>query len=991
MINKSEPENNKKATTSWGQEVVNQTEPNFPIVGIGASAGGLEAFEHFFIAMPNVFGAAFVLVSHLAPNHVSMLPELIQKKTTMKVNLVVDNMKVVPNQVYIIPPNKELSILNGALKLVEIPISQKAHLPIDRFFCSLAQDIGNMAIGIILSGTGTDGSLGVRAIKTAGGMVMAQNIDSAEFDGMPRSSINTNLIDYILTPDKMPEQLFNYVKNMSLKHSNSSTTESDTIQRSLQKIFALLLSATGHDFSHYKQNTIFRRIERRMHVHQINTIKNYTHYLQESEHETSILFKELLIGVTSFFRDTEAFISLKKNIIPQLLKDKPVNSQFRIWVPGCSTGEEVYSIAIIMCECMKEMKLHYPILIFGTDLCEESIKTARAGIYSESVCTNISSTRLQEFFIKDNNHYKIKKHIREMIVFASQDIIKDPPFRKLDILSCRNLLIYFDKELQKKLLPTFHYSLEPGGILFLGSSESATQAVDLFLPLDKKWKIFKSQPSIRSTSPILHFPSNDSNNTLINKATPNKQRKFMNAMNPIKLMKTMIAQSDMSTCVVIDDHGRMLYIHGHTGAYLEPAEGEANLNILEMARPGLKIGLTNAIRQMAANRCEVIAKNLLIQGTQERVNLILKPLPNLQTGLNGLMLVIFEKISNTTSERIFKTIKSKSPRKNKELKKLEEELLYTKENLQTTIEELETSNELLKSANEELQSTNEELQSTNEELETSKEELQSVNREVGTVNSELQKKNDDLTIANDDMKDLLDTTEIATVYLDLNLNIRRFTAKATELIFLTAMDIGRPIMHIATRLKELNLAEYAQDILKDPRTKEVEVQNTAGTIYCMRLRPYHSINNDIDGVVIIFEDITRLRQLSQAKRLAAIVEKSKDAIILHDFKGNITAWNRGAERMYGYSETEALTMNFLDTIPSEKKDEIRQLFSNLKNDNDNLNSFIIERVRKDGTIVSVWATATLIRNEQNQLKHIATTERDLSIITQNELLKSARD
>ncbi|MBU0482654.1 MAG: PAS domain S-box protein [Proteobacteria bacterium] len=959
-------------------------ENSFPIVGIGASAGGLEAFEGFFRALADDSGAAFVLVSHLDPNHASILPELIQKKTAMQVHQVVDNMKVGPNQVYIIPPNKEMALLNGALQLLEIPMPRRANLPIDIFFRSLAQDQEERAIGIILSGTGTDGTLGVRAIKGAGGMVMAQDPDSSRYDGMPASAIATGLVDYILPPDKMPAQLMNYVGHQSRRPAGGIAADFGNMQGALQKIFVVLRTTTGHDFSQYKQNTICRRIERRMHVHQIDDIDDYVRYLQESEPETAILFRELLIGVTCFFRDPAAYKSLKEKF-QEWLADKPDDYNVRIWVAGCSSGEEAYSVAIIVLECLEVLGKHLPIQIFATDLDEESIALARAGIYPESISVDVRREHLKKFFTREENHYQIKKSIRDLVVFAPQNITKDPPFTRLDLLCCRNLLIYFGPELQKRLLPLFHYSVKPGGLLFLGSSETIGQATDLFDPLDKKWKIFKSLPAGKMMQPVLNIQTARGaaghHDRVFQKPAPS-----LKEIEPLKLLKSIISQSDMSTCVVIDDNGDIIYIHGRTGCFLEPAEGVANLNALDMAKPGLKAGLAGAIHRMIAERQEVVVNGLQVQanGGFVEVDLVVKPLPDLQTGRRGLMMVIFNERPSPKKKKGAPPGRTTRSSRSAELKNLAAELQYTKENLQTTIEELQTSNEELKSTNEELQSTNEELQSTNEELETSKEELQSLNEESSTVNAELQGRIEELVTANDDMKNLLDATEIATIFLDIDLNIRRFTPKTTDLVPLTTLDIGRPITHFATSLKNVDLAGQAGEVLEELGKKELEVEDTRGTIYRMRLRPYRTAKNVIAGVVIIFEDVTELKkQLAREKRLAAIVKDSNDAVTMLDFSGRFLAWNRGAEKMYGYSEAEALQMNLIDLVPSGWQKKTRALISTLKEEE--AKPILTKRLRKDGKIVNVLLTATKILDENGVPASIATTERDLGMLTRQAL------
>ncbi|TKB05968.1 chemotaxis protein CheB [Desulforhopalus sp. IMCC35007] len=833
----------------------------FPIVGIGASAGGLEAFESFFKAMPATPGIAFVLVAHLDPTHTSILPELIQNKTKMKVLQVTDNMKVQANHVYIIPPNKEMAILNGSLQLMEMLKPRGANLPIDSFLRSLAQDQGSNASCIILSGTGTDGTLGLRAIKGEAGMTMVQDEESAKYNGMPRSAIATGLVDYVLPADKMPEQLLKYVKHVTETSTSKVFDKDEKLQNGLKKIFILLRAGTGHDFSLYKKNTILRRIERRMHVHQLDDIEAYVRYLQESERERVVLFKELLIGVTSFFRDTKAFELLKKTYLPTLLKEKPEGYSVRIWVPGCSSGEEVYSIAMIIQECMEEMGHRFNIQIFGTDIDEEAINAARAGIYPDSISADISPERLKKFFTKDENHFKVKKLIREMVVFAQQNIIKDPPFTKLDMLSCRNLLIYFGPELQNIILPIFHYSLKNDGVLFLGSSESIGHANDLFKSLDSKWKIFQRISSGLSGRPSLNFPISGQVLQTVQTEDSEQPRPVEHAVNTLKLLKSMLAQSDMPPCVVIDDLANILYIHGRTGQFLEPAEGETNNNIFQMARPGLKIGLTNAINKTATSLRETEMKGLQIKdnGTFVSLNLIVRPLPDFQTGRHGMMLVIFDTGSPDVKKK-GKTVLAKKAKNTDDIKMLEDELRYTKENLQTTIEELETSNEELKSTNEELQSTNEELQSTNEELETSKEELQSLNEESVTVNAELQSRIDELVKANDDIKNLLDATAIAVIFLDIDLTVRRFTPTVTEMFPLTKADIGRPIEHFASSLIDVNLQACSRQVLKDLGLQETTVKDTKGKMYRMRIRPYRTVNNVIDGVVITFEDITQSQQ-----------------------------------------------------------------------------------------------------------------------------------
>ncbi|MFN2366705.1 MAG: chemotaxis protein CheB, partial [Desulfurivibrionaceae bacterium] len=905
-------------------------EPNdieFPIVGIGASAGGLEALEEFFGAVPADCGIAFVVVTHLAPDHTSILPELIGRKTGMEVMQVKDGIEIAANRVYVIPPNKEMAIINTTLQLLELSKPRGINLPVDTFLRSLAKDLGNKAIGIILSGTGTDGTLGVRAIKGEAGMVMAQDSDSAKYDGMPQSAISTGLVDFVLAPAEMPEQLLSYVRHHYKTKGAGAPDGEKNIENYLPKIFILLRAKTGHDFSLYKKNTINRRIERRMHLHQIDDISEYFRYLRESDSEAPILFKELLIGVTSFFRDADAFELLKEKYLPDLLRDKPYNYQVRIWAPSCSTGEEAYSLAIVMAECMEELERDFKVNIFGTDLDEDAIAKARSGLYPESIAADVSAERLKKFFTSRENHYRINKNIRDMVVFAPQNLIKDPPFTKLDLLCCRNVLIYFVSALQKKIIPLFHYSLKPEGILFLGSSENIGQFTDLFSPLDTKWKIFKRLSGQQSARQLPDFVKAAPPLEAPEKAGPETVNPPRDA-NTMQILKGIISQGNMPVSVVVDDAANIVYIHGRTGRFLEPAEGEVSNNLLKMAKPGLRTGLSKALRLVNTDRQQSHVKGLRVKenGSSIAVNLTVKPLPVSQAGYRGMALIMFEEVSPDKGGKTGKQ-EASGQEKSDQVKSLEDELHHTREDLRATIEELETSNEELESNNEELQSINEELQSTNEELETSKEELHSLNEESVTLNTELQTRIEQLTSANT----LLESAEIATIFLDSNLRIKRFTPKVLDIFPLTPTDEGRPINHFASNLRDCDLRQYTEKVLNDLQEIETEIRDKEGKTYRMRVRPFRTSNNVIDGVVITFVDITDLKKLlDKEKRLAAVVRESNDAITLQDLEGNIIAWNKGAEKMFGYSETEALKKNILDIVPPERHNEIRELIAKQK-------------------------------------------------------------
>ena len=882
------------------------------IVGIGASAGGLEACERFLANMPLNTGMAFILVVHLDPTHASIMPELLQKSTKMKVLQVKDGMKVQPDSLYVIPPNKDLGILNGTLQLIDPSEAPGHRMPIDYFLRTLAEDQKERAICIILSGMGTDGTLGLRAIKGELGMVMTQEPRTAKYTGMPQSAIVTGLVDYLLPPEKMADELIRYVKRANHKLApRIPALESKTADQ-FQKIFILLRSHTGHDFSSYKPTTIRRRIERRMNVHQIETLPNYVRYLQANPDEIEGLFKELLIGVTSFFRDPEAFEVLAKKILPQLLGEKRVKDPVRVWIPGCASGEEAYSVAIILRECMDELNRHFDVQIFATDIDPSAIDTSRAGVYPGSIALDVSPDRLKRFFVKENEHYRIKKDIREMVVFAVQNVIKDPPFTKLDLLCCRNLLIYLDSGMQKKLLPLFHYSLKPDGILFLGTSETIGEFMDLFLVVDKKWKVFRCKDSTVATKKMVEFPAmvSETNEGLTKDKKPVELR-------VAQMAEKVLLENFVPPSVIINERGEILYIHGRTGKYLEPAPGEASLNIFEMVREGLKLELPSAIRKVISQKREVSCKGLEIQydGSFQTVNVSVRPVKEPEA-MRGLIMVTFVDIS--TPEQVASAKKGRSPAKKptSRIKQLEQELAHTRENLQITIEELKTSNEELRSTNEELQSTNEEMQSANEEMESSKEELQSLNEELTTVNAELQSKNDELLEIYNDMRNLLNSIQVPTIFLDNDLCIKRFTEHATRTFNLIATDLGRPLGHIVSKLKYEKLIEDAHEVLNTLASREVEVETTDNQWYLMRILPYRTVDNIIDGVVVTFLDIhaqkmafERISQLDQRVKESRdfaenIVDTVREPLIVLDQELRVVSANRSFYNAFKVSSEE---------------------------------------------------------------------------------------
>jgi len=861
---------------------------NFPIVGIGASAGGLAAFEAFFSGMPAAAepGMAFVLVQHLAPDHKSILTELVQHYTRMKVFEVEDGMEVQINCAYIIPPNRDMAFLNGTLQLLE-PAEPRGHrLPIDFLFRSLAHDQRERAIGIILSGTGSDGTLGVRSIKGEGGMVMVQHPDVSEFDGMPRSAVATGLVDYELAPAEMAKKLIAYVAHTFRRPLGLTTSSLQFNENSLKKIFVLLRAQTSHDFSQYKPNTICRRIERRMAVHQITTIENYVKYLQQTPAEVEALFRDLLIGVTNFFRDSEAFAVLEQQIIPKLFEGKPASSSIRVWSTGCSTGEEAYSIAILLHERLEALKKNYKIQVFATDIDSRAIAIARTGLYPAIIADDISPERLARFFTAepDGSAYRIHKNIRDMLVFSEHDLIKDPPFSKLDMISCRNLLIYLSSDLQKKVIALFHYALNLNGVLLLGTSETVGEHVNLFGSIDRKAKIFQRKedfqgakraalnrflPSIRAKDNVTVPDSFAAMGGKVPASTKFSLR---------ELTEQTLLQCINPACALVNSNGDILYLHGRTGMFLEPSPGEAGINnILKMAREGLRRELTTALHKAISKKEPIHVLNLRVKtnGHFTPVNFTVCQ-AHTESMESPLFLIILEEayISDThsnlaTTLPIMIDAGSSNKDAAVQIAELNEELQAKEEYLNAANEELETSNEELKSSNEEMQSINEELQSTNEELETSKEELQSINEELATVNTELQTKVTDLSRANNDMNNLLAGTGIGTIFVDHSLCILRFTPAATLIINLILSDVGRPVGHIVSNLVNYDsLVVDIQNVLTNLTPKEVDVQTIELKWYTMRMLPYRTLENVVEGAVITFVDITEMVTIREALRKA---------------------------------------------------------------------------------------------------------------------------
>ena len=828
----------------------------FPIVALGSSAGGLEANEVFFKNARPDLGMAYVIITHLEPHHPSLLAEIISKSTTMEAVQVQNGMIVQKDKIYVIPPGKYMMIANGTLQLLDRCIEQEAFLPIDYFLRSLAEDWKENANAAILSGNASDGSIGIRAIHANLGMVMAQSPETAKYDSMPRSAIETGVVDYVLPPEDMPEMITRYVDAIS-DRVKPPKVERIGSKDGTEKILSIVKAETSHDFSLYKKSTIHRRIERRMAVHQLKDKERYANFLLANPRETHQLFKELIIEVTCFFRNPEAFASLKENLRKSISMSGPGNG-FRAWVPACSTGEEAYSIGIILRELMEETGKFFRVQIFGSDINEEAINIARTGDFPLTIADDIDADRLAKYFIRHENGYRVKKEVREMIVFAPHDVNRDPPFLHLDLLACRNLLIYYQPELQRRAIENFGIALNPGGILFLGESETINGYNEQFTALDTKWKIYRRR-AYDQAPPAKEVVMQ-----------PRKRRGVRPPSSPKvrgpsigEKVEELLLSEHTPAGLVIDEKNEIIYFHGQIRNYLGPSPGRASLNIGDLLREDIRYPVLSSIDETRSTGRPVFKEGVRANLDDEAtfLNLIVKPLETERPVTN--ILVVFDEIVIPQSILRCDHNMIMIPNTEARFEELEKELRYTKESLRSTIEQLETSNEELTSTNEELQSNNEELQSVAEESETGKEELSSLNEELMTVNSELERKNQELSRTSSDMRNLLNSIDEAIVFLDIDLRIRRFTPLMQKIMNLLPGDIGRPIEDIATKMKYEDLVLDIKNVLDTLNSQEKEIQTNDGHWYKLKILPYRTVENVIDGAVVTFSDIDIQKRAQQ--------------------------------------------------------------------------------------------------------------------------------
>jgi two-component system, chemotaxis family, CheB/CheR fusion protein len=839
---------------------------SFPVVGIGASAGGLEAFTALFRALMPDLGMAYVLVPHLDPQRESAISQILGRTTAMPVVQIENGMHIEPDHVYVIPPNCDLTIEGGHFSIANRETPRAVNATIDIFLRSLAADQGPNAIGIVLSGTASDGTLGLTAIKGEGGLTFAQDTRSAKYDGMPASAIAAGCVDFILPPDEIAHELARirqhpYVAGASLGVIEGEDKGNDVY---MTQVFRMLRRATRVDFSDYKPPTIGRRIQRRMVLHRIEKLPDYVALLHRDRNEVNALYQDLLINVTSFFRNTEAFDTLKQLVYPAILKARSTNggAPIRIWVPGCSTGEEAYSHAISVVEFLGDERTEVPVQIFGTDLSEIAIQRARAAVYKESIETDISPGRLRRFFHKADGGYQISKTIRDLCIFSTQNIFSDPPFSRMDLVSCRNVMIYLSQTLQKRVIPIFHYALNPTGYLMIGNTEGLLGAgSELFEMADKKQKIYRKK--LVATPVTFGFsvgaPERDGGAVEV---PPPPVKPSEPLKTPLELQREadrLLLSRYAPPAVVVNDQLEILQSRGRTGNFLELAPGKASLNLLKMARPGLLFELQCVIDEAKKTGLETERRNVHVEGDGQAHMTNVRVLP-FRTPIHdrNSYLIVFEPVQSEAAPGSAKDAEplteSERAEKEKQIAQLKQELSASKEYLQSIIEMQEVTNEELQSANEEIQSGNEELQSTNEELQTSKEELESANEELHTVNEEMQHRNDLLTQLNNDLTNLLNSVNLPMVMVGSDLSVRRFTPQATAMMGLMPSDVGRPIPRLKLKIDARSLEETMLDVIERVQPRHDRVQDDSGKWYTLRITPYRTLDNRIDGVVLTVVD-----------------------------------------------------------------------------------------------------------------------------------------
>ncbi|MBL9165405.1 MAG: PAS domain-containing protein [Planctomycetaceae bacterium] len=955
-----------------------QLEPSPPeerpyVVGIGASAGGLESLERFFKSMPADSGLAFVVIQHLSPDFKSLMDELLARHTRMRIHRVENGMDVDANSIYLIPPKKEMIISGGKLLLTDKDPDQELSLPIDHFFRSLAQDVGSCSVAIVLSGTGSDGSRGIIDIHNAGGLVMAQSEASAKFDGMPKSARDTGVVDHVLSPEEMPAQLVKHLSRAQLNHHCNVAQEAEDAAdlEGYDAIFKLLRDEYGIDFSYYKPNTVSRRIERRLSMNQSTDLTEYVDQLRVDLPELNALYKDLLIGVTRFFRDREAYERLERDVLPELIAKAKPEQELRVWVAGCATGEEPYSLAILLYEQLSKLDRPLSVKIFASDVHQSSLEFASAAVYDEEALAKVSPERLNRFFIRRGDRYQVSNELRQLVVFARHNVMKDAPFTKLDLISCRNLLIYFQPPAQRKALSLFHFGLKTRGALFLGPSETLGELSNEFEVLDDHWKIFRKRRDVRLPADM-RIPLSTPVGTFRASPTPPAHSGF-----DASLMSTYdrLLEEFMPAGLLVTDGRQLVHTFGDAGRYLRHRAGRPTTDVLDLLEGDLKMALAGAIQRASKEQTPLIYHGIraTTPNGDEQLTLGVKPLLNRHGNLTHLF-VSLESLGAATSRERTASEMDVDEASKEHLNSLETELRYTRENLQATIEELETSNEELQASNEELVASNEELQSTNEEL-------HSVNEELYTVNAEYQKKIVELTEMTDDMDNLLRSTEIGTIFLDRNLCIRKFTPQIGRAFDLLPQDVGRRIDSFSHNIRYPDLIADVGKVLETDVPLEREVQDRSGQWFFLRVLPYRS-HSKLDGVVLTLIDVSALKRTeARLQQMSAIVESSEDAIVGMDLEDRITTWNRGAAKLYGYEPSEATGQEIwllAAQDPSESQSLLRDAHARTIAGKLRDQPVEMQSRRHDGNSMVVLCSFSPIREQQGVVIGVSMIARDIS-------------
>lgn len=917
-----------------------------PVVGIGASAGGIDALNRFFDSMPADSGLAFVVILHLDPRHHSELAALLGHRTAMPVVDIVDGIQIEPNRVYVIVPDKSVRLDGDRLRLFQPDEPRGRRHPVDVFFVSLAEHRRARAIAVVLSGTGANGTQGMKEIKAIGGLTMVQDPETAQFDGMPRSAITAGIADHVTAPEKMPEILLRYARHPYMADPDGLATEASDAQQVFEPVFAILRARSGHDFRNYKQSTLQRRIHRRMGLVNRGTLAEYADLLRSNPDEVAALVKDLMISVTGFFRDPEAWAALDEKVLAPLIADRDADAEIRIWVPACATGEEAYSLGMLVVERARATHKALNVKIFGTDSQETNLASARDGIYPAAGVSAIPPERLRRFFDRIDGSYQVKKELRELIVFASQNLLRDPPFSRLDLITCRNLLIYLDPEAQRRVVALFHFGLREGGHLFLGNAETVGRHENLFETVSKKWRIYRRFGPTRHD--IVNFPLLGAHAQLLHAQEP--ARPDAEPARAAEIARRALLDRYAPASVLIDQKGRILYFHGPTGDYLEQPPGEPTRDLLAMARDGLRQRLRAAVREATEKHDSVTVSAPVRQ--RRAVHMVSVTVAPLATTRDSAELFLVSFAPESEPPATTHAVPLESNRGETEhassLRALEEELKSTRAELQNTIEQMESTNEELKAANEEATSMNEELQSTNEELETSKEELQSYNEELNTINNQLQLKNQELETLADDLNNLLAGTEVATIFVDMEYRIKWFSPASKELLDLVPSDAGRPLTHFAPKFDDPNLMQDLEAVLEKLTPKEAEISNTAGRWYLRRLIPYRTRGNRIAGAVLTFTDITERKHAADAVNEAriyseAIVETIRQPLLMLDAELRVQSANRAFYTLFRVPEEKILNRQIYE-LGSGQWDipALRRLFEELLPHDTVIEDFVVE-------------------------------------------------